>query len=185
MSKPNSLAEHQQALSSYLEDMLTESTDTLHSNDTLPLSANEDWKLSTFQALLIEVQGLQLAIPEHQLQSIQLKPKLSIKMNNNEPEWFIGSKQQLKIVDTAKIILPPEYQEKHNNSDFIIVISDGKWALDCNKINNVITLSPESVRWRQQAGNRPWLAATIVEHKCGILNIDALVEQLEVETRNL
>jgi purine-binding chemotaxis protein CheW len=185
MSKSDSLAEHQQALLSYLQDMLTESTDALQSNDKLPVSADEDWKLSPFQALLIDVQGLQLAIPEQQLQSIQLKPKLSVKMENNKPDWLIGSKQQLQIVDTGKIILPSEYQEKQNNSDFIIVISEGKWALDCNKINKVITLSPGLVKWRQQAGNRPWLAGTILEHKCGILNVNALIEQLEVETRNL
>lgn len=185
MCKSNSLAEQQQALSHYLQDMLTESTDTLQSNNMPPISADEDWKRSSFQALLIDVQGLQLAIPEHQLQSIQLKPKLSVKMKKNKPDWLIGIAQQLHIVDTGKIILPPEYQDKQNNSDFITIISDGKWALSCNKINNVITLSPSSIKWRQQVGNRPWLAGTLLEQKCGILHIDALVEQLEVETRNL
>ncbi|MDB2705149.1 hypothetical protein N9Y67_01260 [Pseudomonadota bacterium] len=187
MSNSNSLAEHQQALSSYLQDMLTESISSTQSSNeqAISTSADENWKRSSFQALLIDVQGLKLAIPEHQLQSIQLKPRLDIKMENNKPDWFIGTKQQLQIVDTGKIILPLEYQDKKNNSEFIIVISGGKWSLSCNKIYNVITLSPSSVKWRQQVGNRPWLAATTLEHKCGILNIDALIKQLEEETRNL
>ncbi len=177
MSKSDTIAEHQLALSTYLEDMLTEVD--LVPEEQPGFTTNEGWKLSPFQALLIDVQGLQLAIPEHQLVNIQIANKVSATPEQNSDQHSVTINQKLTIIDTGKVVLPEAYRDEDNQSAFIIILSGEKWALACNKVNEVITLSPDSVSWRQQAGNRPWLAGTISEHKCGILNIDALIAQLE------
>jgi purine-binding chemotaxis protein CheW len=189
MSKIDSIAEHEQALSSYLNDMLSEEP-IESSHDNQPDLTNIDttdntWRKSDFQALFIEIQGLQLALPTHQITHILPWPQTELKTTKHKPNWYVGQTHQLHIVDTSQIILPSNYHDKQLLSSFIIGLNGGKWAISCTKINNVTMLSPEEVTWRQQAGGRPWLAGTILDRKSGILNIDGLIEQLELESANL
>jgi len=196
MSKPTHIAEHEQALSAYLNDMLfeepadpafTKDTDlsqqiikqTLSDSDKV----EKNWRDSPFQTLLFEIQGLKLAIPLHELNGILTWPKKTMPKIAGKPDWYLGLYSQdhkhTQVIDTAHIILPNILQNSENKPNFIILIADGKWGLACNKVNQVVTLSSEEIRWRKEAGKRPWLAGTVLDKMCSILNIDELVKQLE------
>lgn len=197
MSKPTHIAEHEEALSAYLNDMLFEGTneqqatkDSVVTNQqALELSIAEsthvatDWRQSPFQTLLFEIHGLKLAIPLHELNGILTWPEKELPKIAGKPSWYLGlysqDHQHTQVVDTAHIILPQHHQDEVNKPNFIILIANGKWGLACNKVSKVVTLSSEEVRWRQQAGKRPWLAGTVLDKMCSILNIDELVKQLE------
>ncbi len=197
MSKTTHLAEHEQALSAYLNDMLFEESDKqATSEDAIEINqhsieqqlsksnkVSEDWRQSPFQTLLFEIQGLKLAIPLQELNGILTWPEKNLPKIAGKPSWYLGlysqDHQHTQIVDTAHIILPQQHQDNSAKPKFIILIADGKWGLACNKVSKVVTLSPDEVRWRQQAGKRPWLAGTVLDKMCSILNIDELVKQLE------
>jgi purine-binding chemotaxis protein CheW len=42
----------------------------------------------------------------------------------------------------------------------------------------VISLRPEDVKWRGSQGRRPWLAGTVIQQMCALLEVDAFLEQL-------
>lgn len=188
MSKIIKITDHQQALSKYLDELLIE-------NDTIaqlksPSRKNIDWTSQPFDALLIDIQGLQLAIPTHLIDSIAIwSEKKASKKAEDKPNWYLDhhktDQYDINIVDLKQIILPPKLQSTFSPAEFIIIIADQKWGLSCNKINNVVTLLPRTITWRKKAGNRPWLAGIALEKKYSILNIEALVEQLEAESINL
>ncbi|NOQ81642.1 MAG: hypothetical protein GQ548_03850 [Methylophaga sp.] len=191
------IAEHGEALSAYLNDMLFEepSNNVASDNtlDTTPLdieqsvsqldALDKDWKESPFQTLLFDLHGLQLAIPLHELNGILTWPEKGLPKIAGKPNWHLGLFSQehrhTEVVDTAHIIIPTQHQDTTAKFNFIILIADGKWGLACNKVNKVVTLSPDEVRWRQQAGKRPWLAGTVLEQMCSILDINELIKQLE------
>jgi len=197
MSESKKLADHQQAVSSYLDDMLFEeptpqslilpdlNTQLTIDTDTDTSSAfNENtWRESPFQTLLFDIQGLQLAIPLHELNGILTWPEKPLTKMPGKASWHIGlysqEHQHTQVINTGDIILPDNYNNTDSESGFIILIDDGRWGLACNKVNEVVTLSPDEIRWRQEPGNRPWLAGTVLEKMCSILNIEALVKILE------
>jgi len=198
MSKPTHLAEPEQALSAYLNDMLFEESNEVQSDDIIATSQhaialsqskdknhrNDHWRDSPFQALLFEIHGLKLAIPLHELNGILTWPEKDLPKLAGKPSWYLGlysqDHQHTQVVDTAHIILPSKLQKNQEKSNFIILIADGNWGLACNKVSKVVTLSSEEVRWRQQAGKRPWLAGTVLDKMCSILDIEEFVKQLEI-----
>jgi len=197
MSKPTHLAEHEEALSAYLNDMLFEEPNEVQADEdilqasqhAIEISQSEankhadNWRESSFQTLLFEIHGLKLAIPLHELNGILTWPEKPLPKIAGKPSWYLGlvsqDHQHTQVVDTAHIILPDQLQDNKNKPNFIILIDDGQWGLACNKVSKVVTLSPEEVRWRRQAGKRPWLAGTVLDKMCSILNIKELVKQLK------
>jgi len=191
MSKPTHIAEHEKALSAYLNDMLFEEPTDLQLTKDTDFSqhisdsdkVDEHWRNSPFQTLLFEIQGLKLAIPLHELNGILTWPEKKMPIITGKPDWYLGLYSQdhtrTQIVDTAHIILPSTHKKSEDKPNFIILIAEGKWGLACNKVNQVMTLSSEEIRWRKEAGKRPWLAGTVLDKMCSILNIKALIKQLE------
>jgi len=194
--KPTDLAEHEEALSAYLNDMLFDEPNEVQDDNTLQVSQHDielsqsevqkqgdNWRDSPFQTLLFEIHGLKLAIPLHELNGILTWPEKPLPKMAGKPDWYLGLYSQdhshTQVIDTAHIILPSQLQDNQKKPNFIILIEDGKWGLACNKVSKVVTLSSEEVRWRQQAGKRPWLAGTVLDKMCSILNIKELVKQLE------
>jgi len=198
MSKPTHLAEHDEAVSTYLNDMLFEAPNEAQpdldivkaSQHEIELSQSEaknnanNWRKSPFQILLFEIQGLRLAIPLHELNGILTWPEKPLPKIAGKPSWYLGLYSQghkhTQVVDTAHIILSNQLQDNDSKPNFIILIDDGKWGIACNKVSKVITLSAEEVRWRMQAGKRPWLAGTVLDKMCSILNIEELVKLLKL-----
>mgnify|MGYP000223321724 CR=1 FL=1 len=186
MSKPSEIADHQHALSVYLNDMLHENkVDDAHQSPPI----NDNWRASSFKALLFDVQGLQIAIPSHQLSAILTLEKDKLSPSKQKSNWFLGGYKQdqktIQLVETSRIILPTDYQSKISSTNFIITITGQKWGLSCDKVNKVISISPDEVKWRQQSASRMWLAGTALKKNCSILNIEALVKQLEHEYVNV
>jgi len=196
MSKPTHIAEHEKALSAYLNDMLFEEESEQGTAETVIAQAqtvleqsseasptSSSWRDAPFQTLLFEIHGLRLAIPLHELNGILTWPEKDLPKMAGKPSWYLGvysqDHQHTQVVDTAHIILPQQHQDQADKPKFIILIADGKWGLACNKVSKVVTLSSEEIRWREQAGKRPWLAGTVLDKMCSILNIDELVKQLE------
>lgn len=149
-----------------------------HDQDDRP-----SWAQNEFECLLFNVAGLNLAVPLVLLGGVFAVDKELTTLFGQAP-WFLGLLQteqfNLRVVDTAHLIMP----EKHRNLSqggfsYVIRLGDSEWALACQKVDDAIKVLPKEVRWRSTAGARPWLAGTLKEKMCALVDVAALVTLLE------
>jgi len=146
-----------------------------------------EWANEPFQILLFEVAGLKLAVPLIELSGV-IEWNDSVTEMPGSADFYMGILQHLNyrvaVIDTAKMVLPVNKQAELINDNarervkHIVLIDDYRWGLACDKIGEVITLEPEEVRWRSAKTSRKWLAGTVIEHMCALLNSEAFAEML-------
>jgi len=92
---------------------------------------------------------------------------------------------KIAVIDTARMVLPTNKLEQFAEEDprdrvnHIVLIDDYRWGLACDTIGEVITLKPDEVRWRTSKNSRNWLAGTVIEHMCALLNSEGFADMLE------
>lgn len=139
------------------------------------------WSERPFECLLFEVAGLKLAVPLVSLGSIYPLEEEHITPIFAQPEWFVGiirtSVGNVKVLDTARWVMPERYKEQMRNEfKYVISISGYDWGLAVNEVHESIVLHPDAVKWRKNRGQRTWLAGTVIEHMCALLDVEALAE---------
>nr|WP_086941147.1 chemotaxis protein CheW [Thaumasiovibrio occultus] len=138
--------------------------------------------LAEFQVLFFVVQDVTFAVPLAELGGIHRVGHL----NNlpGKPPWYLGLQttkdQQYDVVDTAFWSMPDmlkddEYKSKYQ---YIVMLGSSRWGLACNELNGTQSLTPNMVRWREQAGKRPWLAGMVKEKMCALIHVEALINML-------
>ena len=147
-----------------------------------------EWANEPFQILLFEVAGLKLAVPLIELCGV-IEWNDSVTEMPGHADFYLGILQHLDykiaIIDTAKMVLPVNKQSSligENPRDrvkHIVMIDDFQWGLACDTIGEVITLKPEEVRWRTSNTTRSWLAGTVIEHMCALLNSEGFSTMLK------
>ena len=145
------------------------------------------WAETEFQALLFKAGGLTLAVPLVELSGIQeWEPEAITPMPGHVP-WYLGlytyRDRSVPIIDTAHLVLPEERlqrlaQDPSERLNRIVFIGDGRWGLACDEVSEVITLTEEQVRWRSSRTRRRWLAGTVIEHMCALIDPPAFAEML-------
>ena len=173
-TRQDNLLEQQLALGAYLDALLTDA-------EGVP-----EWASTRFQALLFEVAGLTLAVPLAKLKGVVPNDQGLTEMPGHSP-LFLGVTPyqgvQSRVVDTARFVLPKDRlaklgEDASERAAHLVVIDEGRWALACSKIGDVIELESGQVKWRTAAGKRLWLAGTVIERMCALLDIDELIRQL-------
>ena len=136
--------------------------------------------------MLFEVAGLTLEVPLVKLKGVVPNAQGLSPMPGHSP-LFLGivpyQGLQSKVVDTARFVLPRDSAEQLDGdfldrASHLVMIDEGRWALACRRIGDVVELEPTDVKWRTANGKRPWLAGTVIERMCALLDIDQLTEQL-------
>ena len=146
-----------------------------------------EWAKEPFQILLFEVAGLKLAVPLLELCGV-IEWKDSVTEMPGHADFYMGILQHLDnriaVIDTARMVLPVNKQQHLAGEDprervnHIVLIDDYKWGLACDRIGEVITLKPDDVRWRTSKTSRGWLAGTVIEHMCALLNSEGFSAML-------
>lgn len=142
---------------------------------------HSSWADSAFECLLFEVAGLTLAVPLQLLGSIHPFEADELTPLFGQPDWFIGilSTQQtnLKVLETARWVMPERYTaEMRDNLKYVISINGYDWGLAVHAVHHSIRLEPEQVKWRTQRAKRAWLAGTVIEHMCALLDVEVLAQ---------
>lgn len=163
------------------------------STDVVPILANQwnengrpEWAQESFDILLLEVNGLQLAVPLMTLGQIhEIDDEITPLFGQSD--WFMGLQKtpdgNVKVVDTAKFIMPERYRNQHNYK-YIISIHDLYWGLAVDNIKQPITIDPEAIRWRPKRDSRPWMAGMVKDHMCVLLDIPKMGEILQKQDKN-
>lgn len=138
-----------------------------------------DWAHNRFQCLLFGVRGLTLAVPLEKLCGISEWGD-DVTRLPERPPWFLGvmtyRERQCGVIDTAGVVMPERLDAESGCTPYahIIFFDDGRWGLACERVEQVISLEREQVRWRTSRTRRPWLAGTVIDRMCALLDIDAL-----------
>lgn len=145
--------------------------------EVAPIAA---WREAPFEALLFDVGGLTLAVPLVSLGSIHSLDG-PITPLFGQPDWFLGILPtpvgNLKVLDTARWIMPERYTpELRDNLRFVISVQGHEWGMAVHGVSQSVKLNPEQVKWRSGQGKRPWLAGTVIDQMCALLDVEALAE---------
>lgn len=146
------------------------------------------WAQKKFEVLLFQVSGLTLAVPLISLGQIQpLTDELTPLFG--QADWFMGllptPTGKVRTVNTAKFVMPERYDEAFVKSAKYVISIDGvPWGLAVDSVNQPIMLRPEDVKWRTERTRRPWLAGTVKEHMCALLDVPRIAEMLMSADRN-
>lgn len=140
-----------------------------------------EWAQEPFECLLFDVAGLTLAVPLISLGSIYKLSTDQLTPIFGQPEWFLGMMQSqagnLKIMDTARAVLAERYKpQMRDGLQYAISVQGYEWALAVHQVSRAIRLDPKQVKWRHERRQRPWLAGTVIEHMCALLDVEALAK---------
>ncbi|OLQ76060.1 hypothetical protein BIT28_18760 [Photobacterium proteolyticum] len=137
---------------------------------------------SEFQALFFEVNGVTFAVPLTELGGIHQLGEVNHLLGR--PPWYLGlmtnREHQLDVVDTARWVMPEKLSSNEHQEEYryIVMLGESKWGLACNALHGTETLTEQSVRWREQAGKRPWLAGMVKEKMCALIHVSELISML-------
>ena len=161
---------------------------------TVPVAAAEQrpaWAAADFQCLLFQVAGLTLAVPLSELNGVLPLDLDGVTPMPGHSALFLGLidhlGQQVRVVDTAQVVLPPERLaaegDPRGRVSHLVLIGEGNWGLAASGIGQVISLRPGDVKWRGSQGRRPWLAGTVIQHMCALLELEAFLDLLREGNR--
>lgn len=147
-----------------------------------------EWAQARFDVLLFDVAGLQLAVPLVALGQIQPLTDELTPLFGQAP-WFMGlqpsSQGQIRTINTALFVMPERYDAAFIKTAKYVVSIDGvPWGLAVDKVNQPITLEPEDVRWRTDRSKRSWLAGTVKQHMCALLDVAQMGQLLQQADKN-
>ncbi len=146
------------------------------------------WAEERFQCLVFTVYGLKLAVPLDGLNGILTWSEEVVPMPGHAPH-FLGllksHESTVKVVDPALLVMPEGRtppaigQEGRTRPETIILIGGKRWGLAADAVSETMTLSPDEVHWRSVRGKRKWLAGTIIEQMCALLDVEEFARILE------
>ncbi|RYZ88905.1 MAG: chemotaxis protein CheW [Moraxellaceae bacterium] len=168
---------------------LTDATNTfkIPGLDWLP-NGLPQWAQARFDVLLFKVSGLTLAVPLISLGQIQpITDELTPLFG--QADWFMGLQPtaagKIRTVNTAKFVMPERYDENFvKNAKYVVTINGVPWGLAVDSVNQPISLQPDEVKWRTDRSKRPWLAGTVKEHMCALLDIPMIGQMLMDADKN-
>ncbi|EGH97033.1 CheW domain protein [Pseudomonas syringae pv. maculicola] len=139
------------------------------------------WAAEPFECLLFDVAGLTLAVPLVCLGSIYPLAGQELTPLFGQPDWFLGilpsQAGNLKVLDTARWIMPDRYRDDFRQGlQYVISVQGYEWGLAVHQVSRSLRLDPNEIKWRSQRGQRPWLAGTVIEHMCALLDVAELAE---------
>ncbi|PMZ91642.1 MULTISPECIES: CheW domain-containing protein [unclassified Pseudomonas] len=137
------------------------------------------WAAEPFECLLFDVAGLTLAVPLVCLGSIYSLAGHELTPLFGQPEWFLGilpsQAGNLKVLDTARWVMPDRYRDDFKQGlQYVISVQGYEWGLAVHQVSRSLRLNPNEIKWRSHRGQRPWLAGTVIEHMCALLDVASL-----------
>lgn len=145
------------------------------------LSSQPEWGEEPFECLLFDVAGLTLAVPLVSLGSIYPLAGHDLTPLFGQPSWFLGllpsQAGNLKVLDTARWVMAERYRDDFRDGlQYVISVQGYEWGLAVHQVSRSIRLDPKEVKWRTQRSQRPWLAGTVIDHMCALVDVAALAE---------
>jgi hypothetical protein len=164
------------------------------------------WGRENFRCLAFNVSGLKLAVPVQFVDSMQPLDLISVATSSSETSLSKGEASSSKgeasssnplilgqmkvdrgedaqpfcaVLDTARLVMPERYDNGMQESyRYILTLKNCDWSIAVDSIGGEIGLTPQNVRWRSEHTRREWLAGTVVDKMCALIDIDLLNRQM-------
>ncbi|MBI1425371.1 MAG: hypothetical protein GC149_18185 [Gammaproteobacteria bacterium] len=150
------------------------------------------WMGQELQAMLFKVAGLTLAVPLVDLNGVVEWDEEKVTEMPGHADFYLGLmshlNQQIPVVDTARLVLPESKrkllagEDPYQRITRVVLINNSRYGLACDEVNEVVTLKADAVRWRSERTQRRWLAGTVIEHMCALVDATAFAELLAKRT---
>lgn len=173
--------------------------------DTRPL-----WGRENFSCLSFKVAGLKLAVPVQFIDGMQpldlLPPVATLHIDAGDPNAAVNADSDedrsqnmmlgrskinrpeqdaavVNVIDTARLVMPERYDPSMTESyRYILSLKNCDWCIAVDSIGGELALSPQNVRWRSEHTRREWLAGTVVDKMCALVDIDVLDRQIMADS---
>jgi len=147
----------------------------------IPDDGRPAWAAEPFECLLFDVAGLTLAVPLVCLGSIYSLAGRELTPLFGQPDWYLGilpsQGGKLNVLDTARWVMPERYRDDFREGlQYVISVQGYEWGLAVHQVSRSLRLHPNEIKWRSQRGQRPWLAGTVIEHMCALLDVEQLAQ---------
>lgn len=169
-----------------VEAIASEVTATAVSQDhsLLEATAEESWENTGVECLLFSVAGLKLAVPLPLLGGVHEIGDHEISPLFGQPSWYLGLCQteqgSVQVIDTARFIMPERGSSlKDSGFNYLIQLDKSPWVMGCQSIDDTVRLEASEIKWRGDRGKRPWLAGTVIDKMCALLDVSGLLHLVE------
>ena len=139
------------------------------------------WAQGKFDALLIKIAGVTVAVPLFQVQKIHKINKPLVRLADR-PDWFLGlysySGRTIQVLDIRQLI-----SVKSNNvrndwlSGHIIEFESGLYGFACEEVDKIIKLENKDVRWRNNEKDKAWYMGIIAHQMCIFVDMQQLLTE--------
>ena len=148
------------------------------------LTSPESWSSQGVECLVFSVCGLKLAVPLLFLGGVHEVAKGDVRPLVGQPIWYLGmmhtEEHNLQVVDTAKLIMPERKQHlSEQGFKYLIQLEKTPWAIACQSIDDTVRLDASEIKWRGERGKRTWLAGTVIEKMCALIDVNGLLQYVD------
>jgi purine-binding chemotaxis protein CheW len=158
---------------------------------TLPaLTDPESWSSQGVECLIFSVCGLKLAVPLLYLGGVHEINRADVKPLVGQPGWYLGivhtAEYNLQVIDTAHFIMPerkPYLAEQ--GFKYLIQLEKTPWAIACQSIDDTVRLNASEINWRGEHGKRNWLAGTVIEKMCALIDVNRLLQHVDLSCKSI
>ncbi|WP_237134256.1 chemotaxis protein CheW [Pseudohongiella sp. O18] len=151
-----------------------------------------EWANKPFASLLFSVLEMDMAVPLHDLGGICPIEDGKIQPVAGQASWFMGllrwNGKNIRVIDTADLLMPercPADRKHWQDYQSVIVLGDSLWGLAVSHAEESVRLEPSQLRWREGGSSRPWLAGTLLDRLCSLLDVEVLSSMLASADRGL
>lgn len=154
----------------------------------LKLTDQESWSSQGVECLLFSVGGLKLAVPLLLLGGVHEVVPDDVKPLIGQPKWYLGlihrEDKSLQVIDTATFIMPERAEPlSAQGYKYLIQLEKSPWAIACQSIDDTVRLEASEIKWRGDRGKRVWLAGTVIEKMCALIDVSGLLQQVESNSK--
>lgn len=162
------------------ERLIAQATEELKIKNSLP-----EWVEHTIPCLLVDVEGIEIAVPLILLNGISAWDQETVPMPT-QPDWHLGvieyRGENVVIVDTARLIMPEKItqsadERRENHASHFLRVGENL-ALSCDAIIETVSLKQDEVRWRITRKARPWAVGILIERLSVLLDTEVLLKEI-------
>lgn len=148
------------------------------------LTDQDSWSSQGVECLIFSVCGLKLAVPLLFLGGVHEVEKDDVKPLMGQPKWYLGmlptDESNLQVIDTSNFIMPEKGQNLSElGYKYLIQLEKTPWAIACQSIDDTVRLEASEIKWRGDRGKRAWLAGTVIEKMCALVDVSGLLKRVE------
>lgn len=136
------------------------------------------WAQDRFECLLFKVSGLTLALPLVELAGIYPMAIESLDAKDDRVSsmgLLLAKNSRISVIDTANVVMPGRYDSSmRERFNYVVAIRGMDWGLAVDSIDGAHILEVSGVKWRSELTTRRWLAGTVIDHACAIVEVNQL-----------